>query len=346
MRVTLLDGSIREFKPGTNVKDIALLLEYKLTGEAVYGNVNGKLVNLSTIVEDGDRVEIITENPTTDPNEGLNFRKKSTKRLIALDAVRGLAVIGMFLQHFSLNEWNSFVAGNTTLLFILCGGISYSIMAQRMTNKGINTKTFRTTMLARAIFIVILGYVLIMLNTPFGVILPAYAALFILSLLLISQSTRVLVLTTISLLVLSPLVMIIGQSIFSDAPLLSDIAGGPMSSVALTPAFVAGMALGRIDLTNVRTQVILVSSGFLLIAVNKILSGSVISSLNLTFEQWLVKVGGSYVQPDPYAIWPLNVEPIMWHTLLWTSPHSASTFHPLHSFSPIPHKIVHFQISW
>lgn len=29
-----------------------------------------------------------------------------TERLVALDAVRGLAVIGMFIQHFALNERN------------------------------------------------------------------------------------------------------------------------------------------------------------------------------------------------------------------------------------------------
>ena len=31
-------------------------------------------------------------------------------RLLALDAVRGLAVIGMFIQHFALQPWSNFVS--------------------------------------------------------------------------------------------------------------------------------------------------------------------------------------------------------------------------------------------
>ena len=43
---------------------------------------------------------------------------KEAKRLPALDAVRGLAVIGMYIQHFALNQWNSFVSGNNMILFM------------------------------------------------------------------------------------------------------------------------------------------------------------------------------------------------------------------------------------
>ncbi|KWX77237.1 hypothetical protein AML91_07925 [Paenibacillus jilunlii] len=56
----------------------------------------------------------------------------------------------MYLQHFALNEWNaSIVSGNTTLLFVLCGGISYSIMAQRMKERITEAASFRAKMLAR-----------------------------------------------------------------------------------------------------------------------------------------------------------------------------------------------------
>lgn len=73
---------------------------------------------------------------SSNPSHARENHRGSGRRLLALDTVRGLAVIGMFLQHFALNERNAFVAENTTLLFILCGGISYSIMAQRMKERG------------------------------------------------------------------------------------------------------------------------------------------------------------------------------------------------------------------
>lgn len=251
-------------------------------------------------------------------------------RLIALDAVRGLAVIGMFLQHFALNERNAFVSGNTTLLFILCGGISYSIMAGRMLGKGTDIKVFRTRMLARSVFIDIIGYLLIMLNAPFGVILPAYAGLFILALLLVRRSTRTLVLTTAVLILIAPPLMILGGSLLSGTYLLRDIAGGPMSALGLSPAFVAGMAIGRLNLQHARTAFLFVVSGGFIIAISKLLATFILPGLNQSFEAWIVSVQGTVVnQPDPYAIWPHNVDSPMWHMLLWTAPHSASTFQTL-----------------
>ena len=78
-------------------------------------------------------------------------------RLLALDAVRGLAVIGMFIQHFALQPWSNFVSGNTMILFILCSGISYSMMAQGMWKRGTAEPVFRARVLARALFIGITG---------------------------------------------------------------------------------------------------------------------------------------------------------------------------------------------
>jgi uncharacterized membrane protein YeiB len=256
---------------------------------------------------------------------------QGTGRLVALDAVRGLAVIGMFIQHFALNDMNaSIVSGNTTLLFILCGGISYSIMARRMKEKGMGTTALRSRMLARAVFIDIIGYLLIMLNTHIGVILPAYAALFVLSLVLVHRSTRVLIITTIALVIVSPPLMILGESLLSHTYLLRDIGGSRMSGIALAPAFVAGMAIGRIDLTKSRPVFLLMCSGVIILTFCKLLAIFVLPDLSRSFEKWLISVQGIATdQPDPNLIWPFNMETPMWHTLLWTAPHSASTFQTL-----------------
>ncbi|MFJ7557089.1 DUF418 domain-containing protein [Bacillus thuringiensis] len=254
-----------------------------------------------------------------------------TGRLVALDAVRGLAVIGMFIQHFALNDMNaSIVSGNTTLLFILCGGISYSIMARRTKEKGHGAATFRSRMLARAVFIDIIGYLLIMLNTHVGVILPAYAALFVLALVLVNRSTRTLIITASALIVTSPPLMIIGESLLWNSYLLKDIGGGPMSGIALAPAFVVGMVIGRIDLTKQRPAFLLMCNGLIILIISKLLAIFVLPDLSRSFEGWIISVQGSVsTQPDPNLIWPLNAQSPMWHTLLWTNAHSASTFQTL-----------------
>ncbi|MCG7381543.1 DUF418 domain-containing protein [Paenibacillus sp. ACRRY] len=252
----------------------------------------------------------------------------SGRRLLALDAARGLAVIGMFLQHFALNERNAFVAGNTTLLFVLCGGISYSIMAQRMKERGEAKTIFRSKMLARAVFVDVIGYLLIMLNTPYGIILPAYAAMFVLGLVLINRSTRVLVYTTVALWIFAPPLMILGMSYFSGNYLLQDMAGGPISALALAPAFVAGMTIARFNLTNKRIAMTLVCAGFIMLIIGKLLAIYVLPDLTTSFEDWLVRVQPSSPTPiDEYAIWPNNVTPpLIWHMLLQTAPHTASSF--------------------
>lgn len=255
---------------------------------------------------------------------------RGSGRLMALDAVRGLAVIGMFLQHFALNERNAIVAGNTTLLFVLCGGISYSLMAQRMKERGTDATVFRSRMLARAVFVDVIGYLLILLNTPYGIILPAYAAMFVLGLVLIHRSTRVLIYTALGLLVLAPPLMLLGLSYFNGAYLLQDIAGGPMSALALSPAFVAGMAIARFNLTNKRIAVSLAISGFVMLVIGKTLEAYVLPDLRTSFESWIVRVQSTNFAPvDEYAIWPFNVNPPLWHMLLQTAPHSASTFQTL-----------------
>ncbi|WP_245596074.1 DUF418 domain-containing protein [Paenibacillus taiwanensis] len=251
-------------------------------------------------------------------------------RLIALDAARGLAVIGMFLQHFALNERNAFVAGNTTLLFVLCGGISYSIMAQRMKERGMNAAVFRSKMLARAVFVDVIGYSLILLNTQYGIILPAYAAMFVLALMLVYRSTRVLVYTTLALVLLAPPLMILGMSLLSGAYLLQDIAGGPMSALALAPAFTTGIVIGRLELTKKQVAMSLAIFGFIMLVIFQSMGTYVLPDLRLNFETWLVNVQGtSATPPDLYAIWPHNAEQPLWHMLLATAPHTASTFQTL-----------------
>ncbi|MFW5438624.1 DUF418 domain-containing protein [Paenibacillus apiarius] len=333
--IKLSDESGSENETGATIKDVANSNNNGLKNNAVLGESNEMFVDVSALLQDGEQVDIANGESAGVRNTRANSR--TAGRLVALDAARGLAVIGMYLQHFSSNETiSAIVSGNTTLLFVLCGGISYSIMAQRMKDRETETTAFRARMLARAVFIDVIGYLLILLNTPYGVILPAYAAMFVLALVLVRRSTRVLVTTAAVLAVVAPPLMILGLSALSGAYPLYDIAGGPMSALALAPTFVTGMAIGRLDLTKVRTALSLAGGGGIMLAVGKMLSAFVIPGLSRSFEAWLIGLQGTVsavptmpTMPDPNAIWPLNTEPPLWNMLLSTSPHSASTFQTL-----------------
>lgn len=173
---------------------------------------------------------------------------QDSNRLLALDAVRGIAVIGMYIQHFALNERNNFVSGNTMILFILCSGISYTMMAQTMERRAIESPAFCARVLARSVFIDLVGYLILMLNGPFGVVLQAYAMLFLLALPLVKCATKTLAAISAISFVICPPLMLIGMSLLEGAALLHDIAGGPLSALAWFPVFVAGMVVGRLNL--------------------------------------------------------------------------------------------------
>lgn len=248
------------------------------------------------------------------------------KRLLAVDAVRGIAVIGMYIQHFALNERNAnIVSGNTMILFFLCSGISYSLMSQGVGNSEIEEKHFRAKVLARSVFIDLLGYLLLMLNGPFAVVLTAYAALFIIALLLKNRSDKVLLIVSVSSFILSPIIMIIGLSYFSGSAILADILGGPLSAVALLPIFTAGMLIGRKDLRNTKRMMAYVIAGISLVVIIKLLSAYVLPGLMESVVS-LMEKHQNYAELNEYAPWPKNVYPVSWNMLCTAAPQTGSIF--------------------
>ena len=258
--------------------------------------------------------------------EQTTLMKQKKQRLLALDAARGLAVIGMYIQHFALNEYNAgIVSGNTMILFILCSGISYSVMARNAVDKGVEQKDFRTRILARSVFIDFLGYLLILLNGPFAVVLTAYAVLFIMGLLLKDCSDRMLMIVSGISFLVCPIIMITGMSLFSSSAMLWDIAGGPLSAVALLPVFTAGMVIGRKDLRNLKRQICYVVAGIVLVILIKILSVSMLPYLSGAVENIMMQTQ-NYSEINEYAPFPQNVHPISWHMICVAAPQNGSVF--------------------
>ncbi|MGG1314131.1 threonine--tRNA ligase [Cohnella laeviribosi] len=79
IRVTLPDGTIREYERGVTIEQVAASISAKLKKEAVAGKINGKPVDLNRPIEEDALVEIIT----LDSNDGLDICRHSTAHLMA-----------------------------------------------------------------------------------------------------------------------------------------------------------------------------------------------------------------------------------------------------------------------
>jgi threonyl-tRNA synthetase len=79
LRVELPDGSVKEVPAGSTVKDVAEGIGAGLARQAIAGKINGQLTDLSAVVEDGCRLEILT---LTSP-EGLGIYRHTAAHLMA-----------------------------------------------------------------------------------------------------------------------------------------------------------------------------------------------------------------------------------------------------------------------
>ncbi|GAA0374790.1 threonine--tRNA ligase [Bacillus horti] len=79
INVQLPDGAKREIEQGSDVAAVAFSISPGLKKKAVAGKINGKLVDLSAAVQDGDIVEIVTQ----DSAEALEVMRHSTAHLMA-----------------------------------------------------------------------------------------------------------------------------------------------------------------------------------------------------------------------------------------------------------------------
>ncbi|MDQ1910160.1 threonine--tRNA ligase [Paenibacillus sp. GD4] len=79
IKVTFPDGAVREYEQGITVEEIAGSISPGLRKNAVVGKVNGKMVDLSTPLEQDAGLEIVT----LDSQDGLEVYRHSTAHLLA-----------------------------------------------------------------------------------------------------------------------------------------------------------------------------------------------------------------------------------------------------------------------
>ncbi|CAM3119856.1 threonine--tRNA ligase [Paenibacillus sediminis] len=79
IKISLPDGSVREYAEGSTLEDVAGSISSGLKKNAVAGKINGKLVDIYTSITDGAAVEIVT----LDSKDGLEVLRHSTAHLLA-----------------------------------------------------------------------------------------------------------------------------------------------------------------------------------------------------------------------------------------------------------------------
>ena len=82
--VLLPDGSARSVPVGATIADVAASIGSRLAKAALAGTVNGEEVDLSTVVEDGVTVSVIT----ADSDAGRHVLRHSTAHVLAQAVVQ------------------------------------------------------------------------------------------------------------------------------------------------------------------------------------------------------------------------------------------------------------------
>lgn len=190
-------------------------------------------------------------------------------RLDAIDAARGLALIGMMMINLGtvrsdgwFNKLWTLPFGRASILFVVLAGLGMSLF---FTSRRQQPRRWPVLMWRAAIFL-FGGLALQFLTPAVSVILPTYGVLFLAALLWSRLSDRALAAFTILMLVVGP-VIVQGHQIPGEhktrMPTLGEEPGTVIHSLFLSGAyplfvwvvpFLAGMWLGRQDLRNRQVQ--------------------------------------------------------------------------------------------
>ncbi|WP_265522196.1 heparan-alpha-glucosaminide N-acetyltransferase domain-containing protein [Oerskovia flava] len=219
-------------------------------------------------------------------------------RVAGVDVARGIAVLGMFTAHVGftsddlgeLSGWLSVSHGRSSILFALVAGVSLALVSGREKPLvGLPALQVRTRLLVRSALLLGLVALLDLLGTRVLLILGFYAAYFVLALPFLRWSPRRLLGLAVALGVVGPLVTYWGAEALARWGLrLPRDGSGAVTDFLVTghyPAAVwmayvlAGMAIGRCDLTSPVLRSVLLTGGLTLGVACTALSTAIVGSL-------------------------------------------------------------------
>ena len=212
--------------------------------------------------------------------------KRYSGRIGGLDIARCFAIFGMFYAHVGPQlgfegiggVLNSLPDGRSSILFALLAGISLSILTGRnVPYGGERMRTSRLRIFGRSVALLVIAGILSLFGTPVAIILGCYAAWFITCLPMTRWHSRRLFTVAGSLAILGPVVLNLSIWTLQNLNLWpgSDNNGyimdvfitGMYPGVVYMVYVLAGMGLGRIDLTRKYVQTMLVAAGSVLMIV-------------------------------------------------------------------------------
>ncbi|MDH6125062.1 heparan-alpha-glucosaminide N-acetyltransferase domain-containing protein [Kitasatospora sp. GP82] len=267
-------------------------------------------------------------------------------RLLGLDLARGLAVLGMFAAHVGPDPADGgpvagamqFTHGRASALFAMLAGVSLVLIAGRTPRVGRDGRQALARIVIRALVLLALGTVMTEIGTSVAVILAYYGVYFLLALPLTRLKAGPLAAAALAWALIGPqlsFVLRAGlQSLdwtelltahdpiahYSGEGLLNLLLTGNYPALTWMPFVLAGMALGRIDLSSAAVRARLAVAGAALAAVGY--GGSWLAcQLAPTEEQldwWHGPEEGTVATTHPAG-------------LLTASPHSGTTFEVLGS---------------
>ncbi len=201
-------------------------------------------------------------------------------RIGGLDIARALAIFGMFYAHVAPSTfYDGFPAfldaipdGRSSILFAVLAGVSLSILTGRnVAYTGEQMRSARLRIFGRSAMLLPIAGVLSLLGTPVAIILAFYAAWFVTALPFASWSPQKLFALAGGLAIVGPIVTVLFSWVTmnlniwptGDANSFAiDVFLTGMYPGAVYMAYVfAGMAIGRLDITQRAIQAILVLVG-------------------------------------------------------------------------------------
>lgn len=205
-------------------------------------------------------------------------------RIGGLDLARGLAVLGMFYAHVAPRDDEAPPAlrllatipdGRSSVLFALLAGVSLAILTGRnVAHTGQEARTSRLRILGRSVMLLVIAGALSSLGTYVGIILAFYAAWFVAALPFAHWPAARLLRAAAVVAVAGPLAGValewlagsLGLWLVGDANsfVLQVFVSGNYAGASYMAFVLAGMGIGRLDITRTRIRATLVGVGALL----------------------------------------------------------------------------------
>ncbi|WP_370642686.1 heparan-alpha-glucosaminide N-acetyltransferase domain-containing protein [Nesterenkonia sp. DZ6] len=279
------------------------------------------------------------------------------RRLIGVDAARGLALISMMAIHI-LPSWTdngepTFIwtafSGVSATLFALLAGLALAFMTGgTRPPHGPALTASRAALGVRAALIAVLGLLIAYVDPPASIILVYYGVMFLLAIPLLRLSVRALVGVAVGIAVLGPVMVHLTQNALPNLdgydPTFTTLLTEPITFVSVVlftgsfpvipwMAYVcAGLAIGRLDLRNRRTGLRLFLTGTL-IAVGAWLTSSLLQGPLGGRERLLAATPWSAREMTEFLTWgpPPDLPTTTWWWLTVLAPYTSTPFEVFHS---------------